>query len=74
MFVCICNGVTDRQIRNAVEEGVVSTYRSLSKTLDVGTCCGKCKSCAKDVLREAIQETACQQSFSSGLIPAAYPA
>ena len=74
MFVCICNEVTDKQIHNAVEEGVVSTYQCLTKTLDVGTCCGKCKSCAKDVLREAIQKNTPYPTFSNGLTPVAYPA
>ncbi|PHS30581.1 MAG: hypothetical protein COA95_08755 [Methylophaga sp.] len=74
MFVCICNGVTDTQIRSAVEEGIVSSYKSLTKTLDVGTCCGKCKSCAKDILREAVQDNSYQQSFSNGLVLASYPA
>ena len=73
MFVCICNQVTDKQIRRAVEEGVCS-MESLSAELNVGTCCGKCKNCAKKVLREAIQESAYAQPLPGGFVPALSPA
>jgi len=69
MFVCICNQVTDKQIRRAVAEGI-SDMSALSSELNVGTCCGKCKTCAKKVLHEAIQENAYAQSFSAGFSPA----
>jgi bacterioferritin-associated ferredoxin len=65
MFVCICNQVTDKQIRRSVEDGVCS-FESLKVELSVGTCCGKCKSCAKKVLREAMQENACAQASPCG--------
>ena len=52
MYVCVCNGVTDKQIIKAAEEGA-STLQDLSDELNVATCCGRCASCAKKVLREA---------------------
>lgn len=73
MFVCICNQVTDKQIICAVEKGA-SNFESLSSELNVGTCCGKCKNCAKKVMREAIQENAYTQSFPGGFVPALSPA
>lgn len=73
MFVCICNQVTDKQIHQAVEEGVRS-FKSLSSELNVGTCCGKCKHCAKKVLREAMQENACTQTLADGFAPTLSPA
>lgn len=58
MIVCVCNNVSDRKIRQAAEDGM-TTLADLRKHLDVGTCCGKCHSCAKEVLRECRQaETA----------------
>lgn len=69
MFVCICNQVTDKQICSAVNEGA-STIEDLSNKLNLGTCCGKCKSCAKKVLRQAIQENACAQAVAIGFSPA----
>ncbi len=52
MFVCVCNGVTDKQIIEAAEQGA-STLQDLSDELNVATCCGRCASCAKKVLRDA---------------------
>lgn len=57
MIVCICNNVSDRKIRQAAEEGV-TTMAELRSQLNVGTCCGKCHSCAKQVLRAALEESA----------------
>ncbi len=73
MFVCICNQVTDKQIIRAVEKGV-SNFESLSSELNVGTCCGKCKNCAKKVMRVAIQENVYAQSYPGGFITALTPA
>lgn len=53
MIVCICNNVSDRKIRQAVEEGMTSMSQ-LRDNLEVGTCCGKCNACAKRVLRECL--------------------
>lgn len=56
MYVCICQEVTDRQIRRAVEEGA-STMRHLRRDLGVAACCGRCAPHAKAVLDEARQES-----------------
>ena len=55
MIVCICNNVSDRKIRQAVDAGVTS-MDGLRDRLDVGACCGKCHSCAKRVLRECLDD------------------
>lgn len=52
MYVCLCKGVTDKQIRQAVDNGVDS-MRQLNRCLGVGSQCGKCGKHAKEVLREA---------------------
>lgn len=56
MYVCICNAVSDREIRGAVKLGA-RTMDDLSSLLGVGTCCGKCTDCAKSVLHEALDST-----------------
>jgi bacterioferritin-associated ferredoxin len=59
MYVCVCNAVTDREIRGAVKLGV-RTLEDLSATLGVATCCRKCSDCARKVLADAIvTDTAC---------------
>jgi bacterioferritin-associated ferredoxin len=55
MIVCICNNVSDRKIRQAVDAGVTS-MAELRDRLDVGTCCGKCHACAKRVLHECLED------------------
>ena len=42
MYVCVCHGVTDKQIRNAVREEGVGNLRDLRNALNVGSQCGKC--------------------------------
>jgi len=51
MYVCICNAITDKQIRVAAEAGVSDLW-GLQKTLGVATNCGACKEMAADILRE----------------------
>jgi bacterioferritin-associated ferredoxin len=51
MIVCVCNNISDREIRQAVDLGL-SSMAELSRDLGVGTCCGKCTSCARQVLNE----------------------
>lgn len=55
MYVCVCNAVTDRQIKKAVQQGVDS-MSELQSQLKVGTCCGRCKDCAREVLNVALCE------------------
>ena len=51
MFVCLCSGVTDHQIRAAASSGC-DTLKQLRDQLEVGTNCGKCLVHAAAVLRE----------------------
>lgn len=57
MYVCICNSVTDRQIREAARNGVCS-MDALCDQLRVATCCGTCRDCACAILQEALTEPA----------------
>ena len=55
MFVCVCNKVTDSQIRDACERGATS-IDCLKDQLKVATCCGRCEDCARRVMQEAHTE------------------
>jgi len=59
MYVCLCESVTDGQIREAIYEGCCS-YREVRETLGVASQCGKCACLAKQVVRETLGEV--QQS------------
>jgi bacterioferritin-associated ferredoxin len=54
MFVCICNAVTDREIRQSADLGVKS-FDELRECLGVAACCGKCEGTARAVLGEREQ-------------------
>jgi bacterioferritin-associated ferredoxin len=54
MFICICNGVTERQVRTAIEEGAC-TVHDLRARLGVAAGCGCCAEFAADLLSEAGQ-------------------
>lgn len=49
MFICLCNGITDKAIVEAVENGV-TTFEALQAQLGVATCCGSCADIAKSFL------------------------
>jgi bacterioferritin-associated ferredoxin len=53
MFICVCKGVTDCQIREAVCEGACS-MRELRARLGVASQCGRCACHAKRVLEETL--------------------
>ena len=55
MYVCLCHAVTDRQIKQAVREGVCS-LRQVQLCLRVGTNCGKCIAAARDVIEATQRE------------------
>jgi len=55
MYVCICNAITDKQIRQAAESGVRDLW-GLQAELGVATNCGSCKETAAEILRENRQK------------------
>jgi bacterioferritin-associated ferredoxin len=55
MYICICNAITDNEIRQAVYKGS-NCLNSLQKCLPVGTECGTCCCLAKQVIEETLEE------------------
>lgn len=60
MYVCICNSVTDHDIRAAAGKGI-SSMQALGDQLKVGTCCGRCRECASRILNESVVQGACDR-------------
>ncbi len=58
MYVCICEGITDRQIREHAEKNDCETLADLMGALAVGTCCGKCIPEASRILHQARESRA----------------
>lgn len=53
MYVCVCHGVTERHIEQAVNQGA-TRLRDLRRNLRVATGCGLCASCARDCLKDSL--------------------
>lgn len=51
MYVCICNAVTESDIRAARDRGIDS-LEQLREATGVASCCGACEESAHDVLAE----------------------
>jgi bacterioferritin-associated ferredoxin len=51
MYVCICNAVTDREIRQCVALGA-RTFEQVRDCLGVSTCCGRCEPIAREIVVE----------------------
>lgn len=51
MYVCICNAITDKQIKKAARAGVQDLW-GLQRELGVASGCGSCKEMASEILRE----------------------
>ena len=64
MYICNCNGITEREIRGAVALGC-SSMSELQRDLGVATCCGKCLPDARRVLN------ACRDCPGKSVIAAA---
>ncbi len=57
MYICICNGITDRAIRECAEGGSCS-MRDLECALGVGVSCGRCREAAAEILQESAPQHA----------------
>ncbi|WP_078119039.1 (2Fe-2S)-binding protein [Thiosocius teredinicola] len=49
MYVCVCNAVNDRQVKQALCEGK-TTLREVRQHLGFRTCCGRCTSHMRDMV------------------------
>jgi bacterioferritin-associated ferredoxin len=53
MFVCLCHGIRDRELRDAVDGGA-DTFEALQACTGVSTCCRTCEPTAREVFHEAL--------------------
>lgn len=54
MYVCICNAITDREIKETVAAGA-NSLTDLKDRLGVASCCGCCADLAVSFLNHANQ-------------------
>jgi bacterioferritin-associated ferredoxin len=49
MYVCICHGLSEKRLQQAIQEGARS-FEQLQSCTGVATCCGACEPCAREML------------------------
>jgi bacterioferritin-associated ferredoxin len=54
MYICLCNAISDKTIRNAVRQQYVRSIRELKNFVPVGSDCGKCVRQAREIINEEI--------------------
>ena len=52
MYVCVCKAVSDKRIRQLVDQGADSV-RAVSHATGLGTCCGACVPQAREIVAAA---------------------
>ena len=60
MYVCICNAITDKEIRQAAKDGARDLW-TLQRELGVASGCGSCIEIAADILRETADTVRCAE-------------
>lgn len=51
MFICVCNAVTDGQVRQCIGQGVHSVS-AIKRQLEFKSCCGRCTCHIRDLISE----------------------
>jgi len=64
MYICVCNGITERDIRSSIDAGARS-FGDLQRELGIASGCGQCTQETKCLLREAH----CECAFAGSLQP-----
>jgi len=65
MYICVCKGVTDTAIREAVIHRGADRMRDLKTCLGVSEQCGICACHAKQVLEQALMQKTLAQRQST---------
>ncbi len=58
MYICICKGVTDSQIRTCVRDKGIRNLRGLRQELGACDQCGKCAPEARQLITDSLVDSA----------------
>jgi bacterioferritin-associated ferredoxin len=53
MYVCLCHGISERRLQEAIVDGARS-FEQLQSCTGVATCCGACEPCVRQVLDKTL--------------------
>lgn len=54
MYVCLCKGITDKDIKEAVRQNGVGSLRELKQLMPLGSECGSCTKVAQKIIDNTI--------------------
>ncbi|PKH18781.1 bacterioferritin-associated ferredoxin [Enterobacterales bacterium CwR94] len=55
MYVCLCNAITDKTLREAIKRYQPKSLQQLRQIVPVGKQCGKCIRVTREILQEELQ-------------------
>ena len=55
MLVCICKGITDKNIEDEIFGGAAS-FSEVRQSLGLGSCCGQCAAYARDLVSNTMTQ------------------
>lgn len=56
MYICVCQGITDKQIQEAVMTKAVCSTNELCQKLGVASCCGQCRPYAHEIVEATLAQ------------------
>ncbi len=56
MYVCICKGITEKQVQEAVTSRSSNNPKEILKSLGIGSDCG---TCVEDAVKTLIEQQSC---------------
>ncbi|MFV1871844.1 MAG: bacterioferritin-associated ferredoxin [Oleiphilus sp.] len=62
MLVCVCNGISDKQIDSELANGA-SSVKEIQRNLGIGSCCGQCVTFAKHMIEQKVTHIQASQAF-----------
>lgn len=65
MYICICKGITDKQIQEAVTSRNTNNPKEILKALGIGSDCGTCVEDAVNTLLEQASRSPIEMKDSS---------
>jgi len=57
MYICLCNGVSDKKIRQTVRQFSPQSFQQLRKFIPVGNQCGKCIRATRAIMQDELRQT-----------------
>ena len=64
MYVCLCRGITDQDIKEAMQNGA-SSFKEVRELLDIATCCGRCAPEARAIISDELAAIAAKISVAA---------